>query len=280
MCGITSYVGRRPATDLLLSGLRQLEYRGYDSAGIALLSDSGGIETVHAVGNLVALEAAVADRVTLPARVGAEDVDAADATTGIGHTRWATHGGVTVVNAHPHTDTDERIQIVLNGIIENHSELRRWMSAQGATIRSETDAEVLAHLIAHYDAGDLAAAVASALAHLEGHFAIVAMSADHPGLLVGARRDCPLVVGFAEDGHFIASALPAFLSHTRRMSGLGDGELVVATADTVEFRDIITGRVRAATPVTVDWDHDLAEKGGYDTFMLKEIDEQPEAVGA
>ncbi len=280
MCGITSYVGRRPATDLLLSGLRQLEYRGYDSAGIALLSDSGGIKTVRAIGNLVALEAAVADRVTVPARVGAEDADAPDATTGIGHTRWATHGGVTVVNAHPHTDTDERIHIVLNGIIENHSELRRWMSAQGATIRSETDAEVLAHLIAHYDAGDLVEAVASALAHLEGHFAIVAMSADHPGLLVGARRDCPLVVGFAGDGHFIASALPAFLSHTRRMSGLGDGELVVATADTVEFRDITTGRVRAATPVTVDWDQDLAEKGGYDTFMRKEIDEQPEAVGA
>jgi glutamine---fructose-6-phosphate transaminase (isomerizing) len=280
MCGITSYVGRRPATDLLLSGLRQLEYRGYDSAGIALLSDSGSIETVRAVGNLAALEAAVAGRVTVAAGVGAHDADAAEVTTGIGHTRWATHGGVTVANAHPHTDTDERIHIVLNGIIENHSELRRWMSAAGASIRSETDAEIVAHLIAHYHADDLVGAVASALVHLEGHFAVVAMSADHPGLLVGARRDCPLVIGFAEDGHFIASAIPAFLSHTRRMQGVPEGELVVATADAVECRDIATRRVRAATPVAVDWDHELAEKGGYDTFMLKEIDEQPEAVKA
>jgi glucosamine--fructose-6-phosphate aminotransferase (isomerizing) len=208
MCGITSYVGRRPAADLLLSGLRQLEYRGYDSAGITLLSDSGSTETVRAVGNLVALEAAVADRLPVPAGVGLAEIEAGEATTGIGHTRWATHGGVTIANAHPHTDTDERIHIVLNGIIENHSELRRWMFAEGANIRSQTDAEVCAHLIAHYDGGDLVQAVSSALAHLEGHFAIVAMSADHPGLLVGARRDCPLVVGFAEDGHFIASATP------------------------------------------------------------------------
>jgi glutamine---fructose-6-phosphate transaminase (isomerizing) len=279
MCGITSYVGRRPATDRLLSGLRQLEYRGYDSAGIALLSDSGGTETVRAVGNLAALEAAVANRVLVPAGIGADAVDA-DPTTGIGHTRWATHGGVTVANAHPHADTDERVHIVLNGIIENHSELRRWMAAEGATIRSETDAEVVAHLIAHHDDGDLAGAVARALTHLDGHYAIVAMSADHPGRLVGARRDCPLVVGVAEDGHFIASAIPAFLSDTRRMHEVGDGEIVVATAEAVEFRDLSTGRVRPATAVTVDWDQDRAEKGGYETFMLKEIDEQAAAVAA
>ncbi len=280
MCGITSYVGLRPATDLLLSGLRQLEYRGYDSAGIALLSDSGGTETVRAVGNLAALEAAVAGRVLVPAGVGPDEVDAVHggATTGIGHTRWATHGGVTVANAHPHADSDERIHIVLNGIIENHSELRRWMVAEGAVIRSETDAEVVAHLIAHHDEGDLADAVAGALAHLGGHYAFVAMSADHPGLLVGARRDCPLVVGVADSGHFIASAIPAFLTHTRQMHEVADGELVVATAAAVDFRDVATGRARAGAPVTVDWDQELAEKGGYDAFMLKEIDEQAAAV--
>ena len=282
MCGITSYVGLRPATDLLLSGLRQLEYRGYDSAGIALLSDSGATDTVRAVGNLAALEAAVADRVLVPAGVSPDRIAAGDGgpATGVGHTRWATHGGVTVANAHPHADSDERIHIVLNGIIENHSELRRWMVAEGATIRSETDAEVVAHLIAHHDDGDLADAVSRALTHLAGHYAVVAMASDHPRLLVGARRDCPLVVGVAEHGHFIASAIPAFLSHTRRMHEVADGELVVATPEAVEFRDASGGRARTRAAVTIDWDQDLAEKGGYDTFMLKEIDEQPAAVSA
>jgi glutamine---fructose-6-phosphate transaminase (isomerizing) len=280
MCGITSYVGHRPATDLLLSGLRQLEYRGYDSAGIALLSEAGDTDTVRAVGNLAALEAAVAGRALVPAGIGAGGGADDEPTTGIGHTRWATHGGVTVANAHPHADSDERIHIVLNGIIENHSELRRWMAAEGATIRSETDAEVVAHLIAHHDEGDLADAVARALVHLAGHYALVAIASDHPGLLVGARRDCPLVVGAAEHGHFISSAIPAFLAQTRQMHEVADGELVVATPETVQFRDAVTGHARAGAAVTVEWDQDLAEKGGYDAFMLKEIDEQPAAVAA
>ncbi len=279
MCGITSYVGQRPATDLLLSGLRQLEYRGYDSAGIALLSDAGSTDTVRAVGNLAALVAAVAGRDLVPAGPGSGGLPT-EATTGIGHTRWATHGGVTVANAHPHADSEERIHIVLNGIIENHGELRRWMAAEGATIRSQTDAEVVAHLIAHHDQGDLAEALARALAHLQGHYAVVAMSADHPGLLVGARRDCPLVVGIAEHGQFIASAIPAFLAETRRMHEVAEGELVVATPDGVTFRNPATGAVHTGTALTVDWDQDVAEKGGHDTFMLKEIHEQSAAVAA
>jgi glutamine---fructose-6-phosphate transaminase (isomerizing) len=277
MCGITSYVGRRAADELLLTGLEQLEYRGYDSAGIALLSESGDIETVRAVGNLAALRAAVSERVLVTAGA-AGNADAA--TTGIGHTRWATHGGVTEANAHPHADSTERVHIVLNGIVENYVQLRSWMSAEGAVIRSETDAEVVAHLIAHHDRGDLVAAVRDTLRELRGHYAFVAMSADHPGLLVAARQDCPLVVGAAGDGHFVASAIPAFLAHTRQVHEVADGEIVVATADEVRFSDADTGRERDGAVVTVDWEHDVAEKGGYEAFMLKEIDEQPDAIAA
>src|SRR5262249_39491718 len=156
-----------------------------------------------------------------------------------------------------HADSSERIHIVLNGIIENHAELRRWMVAEGATIRSETDAEIFAHLIAHHDEGALADAVRRAVGHLEGHYAIVAMSSERPGLLAGVRRDCPLVVGVAEDGHFIASAIPAFLFDPRRVHEVGDGELVVATTEAVEFRDAASVRVRAGAPVTVDWEQEL-----------------------
>jgi glutamine---fructose-6-phosphate transaminase (isomerizing) len=270
MCGITSYVGQRPADELLLSGLSQLEYRGYDSAGIALLDDQGRAHTVRAVGNLDALRAAV--------RQHGRSAQKSTPRTGIGHTRWATHGNVTESNAHPHTDTDERIHIVLNGIIENHVDLRRWMASEGATIRSETDAEVLAHLIAHHHRGNLAQAVRSALLRVRGHYAFVAMSVENPGLLVGARRECPLVVGAGDHGHFIASAIPAFLSETREVHKVADGELVVATAERAEFFDALTGEPRENERVTIDWEHDVAEKGGYETFMRKEISEQPQAV--
>ncbi|MGA9859630.1 MAG: glutamine--fructose-6-phosphate transaminase (isomerizing) [Solirubrobacteraceae bacterium] len=290
MCGITSYVGRRPADELLLQGLEQLEYRGYDSAGIALLSESGATETVRAVGNLAALRAAVDQRVAVSERVlvgagtepgtGPGAPVAGDPSTGIGHTRWATHGGVTEANAHPHADTAGRIHIVLNGIVENYLELRRELIAEGAVIRSETDAEIVAHLIARHDHGDLAQAVRATLRELRGHYAIVAMSVDEPGLLVAARLDCPLVVGVAHDGHFIASAIPAFLAHTREIHNVQDGELVVATRDRVRFFEAATGQQRHAESITVDWAHDVAEKGGYDAFMLKEINEQPEAVSA
>jgi len=277
MCGITSYGGRRPAEELLLEGLEQLEYRGYDSAGLALLGASGATDTVRAVGNLAALRAKVAERALAPALVTAGARRPQAPTIGIGHTRWATHGCVSEANAHPHSDTSDRVHIVLNGIIENHVELRRWLAASGAMFSSDTDAEVVAHLIArHYDA-DLAEATRLALRQLRGHYAFVAMCGDEPELLVGARRDCPLVVGVAEDGHFIASAIPAFLAHTRTMCEVGDGELVMATPEVVQLRDAASGEAREPSRLTVSFEHCLAEKGGYETFMLKEISEQPAA---
>ncbi|MGA2011450.1 MAG: glutamine--fructose-6-phosphate transaminase (isomerizing) [Solirubrobacteraceae bacterium] len=274
MCGITSYVGRRPVAELLLTGLEQLEYRGYDSAGITLLHESGRSETVRSVGNLAALRCAVGEQAAVT--TGAEPDD--QPTIGIGHTRWATHGGVTEANAHPHADNDQRRHVVLNGIIENHAELRRWMASEGAIIRSETDAEVVAHLIAYHDTGDLVEAVRATLREIRGHYAFVVMSADQPGLLVAARHECPLVVGVADDGHFIASAIPAFLAHTREMHQVADDEIVVATAGSLRFLDAVDGRPRHSERVTIDWEHDLAEKGGYEAFMLKEIDEQPDAI--
>jgi glucosamine--fructose-6-phosphate aminotransferase (isomerizing) len=198
-------------------------------------------------------------------------------TTGIGHTRWATHGTVTWENAHPHADTDGRVQIVLNGIIENHLALRDELSAAGAVFRSQTDAEVVAHLIAHLYRGDLVAAVQRAVDRLDGHFAFVAISAEHPDLLVGTRRECPLVLGVAEDGHFIASAIPAFLGHTRLVQVLGEGEVAVLGPDHARLLDASGGEL-LVEPVAVDWDEDTAEKGGYETFMLKEIHEQGTAV--
>src|SRR5215211_480429 len=223
MCGIVGYVGDRPCRELLLAGLARLEYRGYDSAGLSLFAD-GRVESVHAVGNLSNLHEAVAaadDRG--PAIVTRES------TTGIGHTRWATHGRVTEQNAHPHWDTSGRVHIALNGIVENWAELRDRLRAEGAEFTSETDAEVVAHLIAHRLDGDLTEAVRRAYSELRGHYAFVAMSADFPGVLVGARKECPLVVGLGEGESFIASAIPAFLAETRRVQLVHDGEIVEIT---------------------------------------------------
>jgi len=277
MCGITSYVGRRPATELLLEGLEQLEYRGYDSAGLALLDASGAIDTVRAVGNLAALRAKIAERVLAPALAVASQTGPEAPSTGIGHTRWATHGCVSEANAHPHCDTSERVHIVLNGIIENHGELRRRLIADGATFRSDTDAEVVAHLIAHHYHGELVQAVRRAVRQLHGHFAFVSICSEEPELLVASRRDCPLVVGVAEDGHFIASAIPAFLAHTRKVCEVADGELVVARPDALQLRDAASGKPRRHLSLSVSFKHYLAEKGGYETFMRKEISEQPAA---
>jgi glucosamine--fructose-6-phosphate aminotransferase (isomerizing) len=274
VCGIVGYVGPRPAREILLRGLEKLEYRGYDSAGVSLCRD-GRMESVRAVGNLSFLREAVAAHAASADRAVATAVP--EATSGIGHTRWATHGGVTHANAHPHSDTEDRIHIVLNGIVENHVALRERLEAEGAEFTSETDAEVVAHLIALHDRGDLMAAVREAFAELRGHYAFVAASADAPGLLVGARKECPLVVGVGEGEHFIASAITAFLSHTRRVQYVEDGEIVAVRAGGAEFFD------GAGVPVPrgivhIDWDEDAAEKGGYETFMLKEIHEQPGAV--
>jgi glucosamine--fructose-6-phosphate aminotransferase (isomerizing) len=283
MCGIVGYVGARPVRDLLLAGLEKLEYRGYDSAGISVL-DGDRVESVRAVGNLAALRAAVGAQPA--AGAGADGADGPPvalaepepAGTGIGHTRWATHGRVSERNAHPHVGGKGRIHIVVNGIVENYVALQRRLEHDGAVFTSETDAEVIAHLIAAHDEGDLAAAVRAAFAELVGHFAFVAMSADEPGVLVGARRECPLVVGRGDGEQFVASAVPAFLAHTRRVQYIEDGELVVLRSGGVEFLRAADGEPVERELVEIDWDAETAEKGGYETFMLKEIHEQADAV--
>jgi glucosamine--fructose-6-phosphate aminotransferase (isomerizing) len=273
MCGIVGYVGERPCRELLLKGLERLEYRGYDSAGLSLLAD-GQIDSVRAVGNLQFLKDAVEQK----ARAGSVATVESPATIGIGHTRWATHGRVTEANAHPHCDNDDRVHIVLNGIVENFASLRESLRAEGADFTSETDAEVVAHLIARRYEGDLVEAVRRAYAELRGHYAFVAMHADEPGVLVGARKECPLVVGVGEGETFIASAIPAFLQYTRRVGIVGDDELIVLRPDGAEFLDAVSGEPVTREIIEVDWDDDAAEKGGFETFMLKEIHEQPDAV--
>ena len=285
MCGIVGYVGKRPVQDILLEGLRKLEYRGYDSAGISLIAGDE-IESIRAVGNLSHLDEAI----DAQSASGAVAVAAPPATTGIGHTRWATHGRVSEENAHPHYDTEDRVHVVVNGIVENYMALKRRLADMGAVFTSETDAEVIAHLVAHHmggtDAsaegasvgpGDLVEAVRRAYGELQGHFAFVAMSLDDPHTLVGARKECPLVVGRGDGEQFIASAVPAFLAHTRRVQIVDNEELVVLRPDGVE---ILTP---AGEPIDrpveeVDWDEETAEKGGYETYMLKEIHEQADAV--
>jgi glucosamine--fructose-6-phosphate aminotransferase (isomerizing) len=265
MCGIIGYVGERECRDLLLQGLQRLEYRGYDSAGLSLVN-GGSIGSVHAVGNLQNLREALA-----------ASNGHLTGSTGIGHTRWATHGRVTEANAHPHWDTSERFHIVLNGIVENWTELRDRLRAEGAEFTSETDAEVVAHLIASHFSGDLVEAVRLAYNDLRGHYAFVAMSADDPDVLVGARKECPLVVGLGDGESFIASAIPAFMSETRRVQLVHDGEIVAVTPTGSRF--IAPDGTEIERDVdTVDWDEEQAEKGGYETFTLKEIHEQADAV--
>jgi glucosamine--fructose-6-phosphate aminotransferase (isomerizing) len=272
MCGIVGYVGRRPCRDLLIAGLEKLEYRGYDSAGISLLADRQ-IKSVRAVGNLANLRRAVAE----DAGNGAVATAVEPATIGLAHTRWATHGRVTEENAHPHTDCSGQIHIVLNGIVENHGELRPKLAEQGHEFSSETDAEIVAHLIErHYD-GDLTEAVRLAFADLRGHYAFAAMHRDDPETLVGARQECPLIVGLGDDECFLASAIPAFLAETRRVLIIENGQIVTIRDGEATLIDAgglpVEGEIEEVT-----WDEDAAEKGGYPTFMLKEIHEQPAAV--
>jgi glutamine---fructose-6-phosphate transaminase (isomerizing) len=271
VCGIVGYVGGRPVQDLILAGLQKLEYRGYDSAGISVIAGDE-IESVRTVGNLSALRAAVDG-----SHDGGVAVASRVATAGIGHTRWATHGRVSEENAHPHYDTADRVHVVVNGIVENYAELKQRLIDQGCVFTSQTDAEVIAHLIAtHYD-GDLPDAVRGAYRELRGHYAFVAMTLDEPDVLVGARKECPLVVGRGDGEQFIASAVPAFLSETRRIQLVDNDEIVVVRRDGVEITTADGTRVDRAVE-EVDWDDETAEKGGYDTFMLKEIHEQASAV--
>ena len=283
MCGIVGYVGPKKVRPLLMEGLEKLEYRGYDSAGISVLAGDR-VDAVRAVGNLSALRSAIAAR---EAAVPASEAGAAVAVaerpvpeTGIGHTRWATHGRVTEENAHPHYDTTDSVHIVVNGIVENYIALKARLITESdppAVFTSETDAEVIAHLVAHHYDGDLLEAVRAAYAELRGHYAFVAMTAREPGVLVGARKECPLIVGRGDGETFIASAIPAFLRETRQVQYIGDDELVVLRPDGTEFYTP-AGEPVEHEIVEIDWDPETAEKQGFETFMLKEIHEQADAV--
>jgi glucosamine--fructose-6-phosphate aminotransferase (isomerizing) len=263
MCGIIGYVGSRPSKDLLIAGLERLEFRGYDSAGIALLEDDG-LEYVRAVGNLANLKRVVGPNGSL-------------ATTGLGHTRWATHGGVTEDNAHPLTGCEDgQLAIVLNGIVENYRELKVELEAAGHAFSSETDAEVVAHLLETLYDGDLVEAVRAAYARLEGHFTFVVIHHDEPQRLVAVRQQTPLVVGLGKGENFLASNLAAFLSETNRVMYPGDGDIVEVTPDRVRVVRADDGTEIDLEVEEIPWSTDIAEREGYETFMLKEIYEQPE----
>ena len=274
MCGIVGYVGHREARGVVVEALRRMEYRGYDSAGIAILDGAGGIAIERKSGKLANLEAEL-DEAGAEAFVG---------HTGIGHTRWATHGRATDRNAHPHLDATGKIAVVHNGIIENFAPLRVELEKDGVVFLSDTDTEVTVHLVSRAyasgeTAGDFAASTLSVLQRLEGAFTLVFTHADHPDTIVAARRSTPLVVGVGDGEMFIGSDVAAFVEHTRDAVELGQDQMVVITADgyTVTSFDG-TDATALVRPFHIDWDLAAAEKGGHDYFMLKEIEEQPAAV--
>ncbi len=267
MCGIVGYVGEKQALEVVVAGLRRLEYRGYDSAGVAVISD-GRLEVRKKAGKLVNLENLLGED-PLPR-----------STTGIGHTRWATHGGPTDRNAHPHVSEDQQVAVIHNGIIENFAELRDELQAAGVHLSSETDTEVVAHLLslALPAVGfNLVEAMRSVCRRLEGAFTLLAIDPRQPDLVVGARRNSPLVVGLGQGENFLASDVAAFVEYTRDALELGQDQIVALTAKEVVVTDF-DGNPADVRPFTVDWDASAAEKGGHDLFMLKEIAEQPKAV--
>ncbi len=267
MCGIVGYVGPRDSQAILLSGLARLEYRGYDSAGIAVIDGDGDLDMRKRAGKLQVLRDDLAAH-PMP-----------DGTTGIGHTRWATHGGPTDANAHPHLADDDKLAVIHNGIIENFAELKAELVSAGYTFRSETDTEVAAVLLGHeYRAsGDLVTAFRAVASRLEGAFTLLAMHRDAPGLVVGARRNSPLVIGLGEGESFLASDVAAFVEHTRHALAIGQDEIVAITPEGVEITDF-DGTAVDATPFEVVWDASAAEKGGWSSFMAKEVSEEPDAV--
>ena len=267
MCGIVGYVGPRDSQAILLSGLARLEYRGYDSAGIAVIDPSGTLDMRKRAGKLKVLRDDLASH-PMP-----------DGTTGIGHTRWATHGGPTDANAHPHLADEDRLAVIHNGIIENFAELKADLVSLGYTFRSETDTEVAAVLLGHeYQAsGDLVTAFRSVVSRLEGAFTLLAMHQDQPGLVVGARRNSPLVIGLGEGENFLGSDVAAFVEHTRNALAIGQDEIVAITPEGVTITDF-DGNAVEASPFEVVWDASAAEKGGWSSFMAKEVSEEPEAV--
>jgi glucosamine--fructose-6-phosphate aminotransferase (isomerizing) len=263
MCGIVGYIGPRQAAGLLLEGLRRLEYRGYDSAGIAVVNGRG-LKIMKAAGKLSVLEGELTENMP-------------QGTIGIGHTRWATHGAPTTTNAHPHTDQSGRIAVIHNGIIENSGSIRKALEQRGHTFKSDTDTEVLAHLVGEFYEGNLEEAVASALRDVEGAYGLAFISADEPGVIVAARNGSPLLVGVGENEWFVASDASPLLEHTRAVVYLDDGEMVVLTRDGYRVRNLETARI--SKPVNqIDWDLATVERGGYPHFMLKEICEQPESL--
>ncbi len=268
MCGIVGYVGPRPSQDILLAGLARLEYRGYDSAGVAVIDGEGSLGMRKKAGKLAML------------RDSLKDAALADGNTGIGHTRWATHGGPTDENAHPHLADDDKLAVIHNGIIENFASLRDELLADGVAFRSETDTEVAAALLGREyrtNGGDLQGAFRAVVNRLEGAFTLLAMHQDHPGLVVGARRNSPLVIGLGEGENFLGSDVAAFIEHTRKALAIGQDQIVSITPDAVTVTDF-AGTPVEAEPFDVSWDAAAAEKGGWSSFMAKEVAEQPEAV--
>ncbi len=265
MCGIIGYTGKREAQEILLEGLHRLEYRGYDSAGVAVNGPSG-LALLKRAGSVEDLERAIAGSKPL---LG---------SCGLGHTRWATHGRPTDANAHPFTDCTSQVALVHNGIIENHAALREGLKAAGHVFRSETDTEVLVHLVEREYRGSLVEAVARALKEVEGTYAVAASHGQEPGLLVAARRENPLVLGVGEGEMFLASDVPALIRHTRRVVYLEDGEVASLTPGGFALRAVSDLAERRRAPTSVDWDIEAAEKAGYKHFMMKEIFEQPRAI--
>ncbi|MBA3444051.1 MAG: glutamine--fructose-6-phosphate transaminase (isomerizing) [Gemmatimonadales bacterium] len=263
MCGIVGYIGPRQAAGLLIDGLRRLEYRGYDSAGIAVVNGHG-LKIMKAAGKLSVLENELKEKMP-------------EGTIGIGHTRWATHGAPTTTNAHPHTDQSGRIAVIHNGIIENSSVIRKALQQRGHVFKSETDTEVLAHLVGELYQGNLEEAVASALREVDGAYGLVFLSSDEPGVLVAARKGSPLLVGVGENEWFIASDASPLLQYTRSVVYLDDGEMAVLTREGYRVRNLETARISKEVN-QIDWDLAQSERGGYPHFMLKEICEQPESI--
>lgn len=264
MCGIVGYIGKEQAAPILLDGLSKLEYRGYDSAGIAVY-DGENIQITKAKGRLKVLSELTHDGATMPG------------TAGIGHTRWATHGAPSDVNAHPHYNKDESIVVVHNGIIENYLQLKKMLEKRGYVFQSETDTEVVAHLLDYYYKGNPLEAIAKIMHRVEGSYAFGIMFADHPGELYAARKDSPLIVGAGKGGNLIASDVPAVLRYTRSVYYIQNQEVAKLTGDSMSFYNIDEEEI-FKEPTTIEWDINSAEKGGYEHFMLKEIYEQPKAV--
>ena len=264
MCGIVGYLGSRQAQDILMSGLRKLEYRGYDSAGICIISPEEEMTCVKVVGNLEAMSAAL-------------DGSKIAGNVGVAHTRWATHGPPSELNAHPHLDCNSDIAVVHNGIIENYTSLRRMLESKGHVFKSQTDTETIAHLIEEFYVDDLCEALRRSLEEVEGAFAVVAVHRKQPGVIVAARRDSPLCMGIGDGEYFVASAVPAFLASTRSVLFMEDDEILSIDRHGYGL-STLEGLEVAREPVEITWSLDAAEKGGYEDFMLKEINEQPEAV--